>query len=149
MQVYWGESQNIIGYFDNYDLAYNAMEKIRQRYKNVYLCTKEREEAWETRPYFGRQREYDSEGLPIYDRQLWIENSLCDLERILESFELVEYEIIEDEDELKLDCYYRIIDDEKEEQQFRLYREKMKIQLEKKRRYEKTREGKPTGISAI
>lgn len=151
MKSFWSIEQYkggwvTIGYFDDLDLAQDALETLRNRYMDVYLNTQERIDAWNERPYFNARPELDEYGLEIYNRGIWIERSLEELEDFLSYFEIVEHNMIESLDELKVDCYYNSIDDDRTENYYRLHSERMRIQYEKKRKYEMSRIGKPKGL---
>lgn len=137
-----------IAFFGDIDAVQAALERIREQYMNFYLNTDERIEAWNTRPHANYVPEYDEEtGQRVYNRGQWIEDKLCTLEYELGSYYYEEYDLITNADNFRFeDPFWYQQDDDKEEARYKLFHERFRAGVRKRKEYEKTREGKPVGF---
>lgn len=137
-----------LAWFLNYNLACDALEKVRNMYLRFYLNSDERIKAWETRPCANYVPIYDPQtGMRVYDRGQWIEDKLRTLEAIIYQFAIVEHPITTDLSLFTVDDFkWYHQDDDKEENTYRLFMERMKIKNEARERYLETRKGKPSGL---
>lgn len=133
-------------YFANQEDAQEALDHIRQKFMNYYLCTDERIDAWTHRPYFDFVPEYDEDGDRVYVRGQWIEESILDLEDQLSYYGLKVIDVLESVENFEFDPYHRYIDDDRSEINYKKNIEKKKTARRNRKIYFDSRVDKPRGL---